>query len=111
MLAHRKRPPTQSGGKHKPARRVGVCRPTAALRPLADAGASPRGPRLAFDPANVNENNNIFRARLFRGSNPQHYMIKARSHGWRDGPMGDRLTVGLRTLTPPMLVRIQLPQP
>jgi|MDTE01.1.fsa_nt_gb hypothetical protein len=25
--------------------------------------------------------------------------------------LGDRLTVGLRTLTPPMVVRIHLPQP
>ena len=64
MLVHRKRPPTRSGGEHKPARRVGVCRPTAALRPLADASASPCGPRLAFDSADANENSNIFRARL-----------------------------------------------
>jgi hypothetical protein len=64
MPVHRKRPPTRSGGKHEPARRVGACRPTAALRPLADALASPRGPRLAFDSAYANENSNIFRARL-----------------------------------------------
>ncbi len=64
MLAPAARSPTRSGGKHKPARRVGVCRPTAALRPLADAMASPGGPRLTFDSANANENSNIFPDRL-----------------------------------------------
>ena len=43
---------------------IGVCRPTAALRPLADALASPCGPRLAFDSSYANENSNIFRAKL-----------------------------------------------
>ncbi len=64
MLAHRKRPPTRSGGKLKPARGVGVCRPIAALRPLADALASACGPRLTFNSADANENSNIFQSRL-----------------------------------------------